>query len=95
MKLLVVFCCCLPVLAALPEAHRVTSLPGVDLAQSNASHFSGYLQVQKQLNVVRDFAIFVNFSHAQPTTVLLLRPASRPHSAAFGLGEWVVILVQK
>ena len=53
--------------AAAPAGHRVTSLPGVDLSASNASHFSGYLEVQQLYNV---FYYYVQ--HPDPTKPLLV-----------------------
>lgn len=52
--------------AASPDAHRITSLPGVDMGQLDASHFSGYLAVQ-ELSV---FYYYVQ--HPDPTAPLLV-----------------------
>jgi carboxypeptidase C (cathepsin A) len=51
-------------------SYRVTDLPGVDLSQSNSSHFSGYLDVQDSSTKLKVFFYYVQ--HPNPSKPLLV-----------------------
>ena len=69
--LLLLLACALTTTVAVPAHQRVTALPGVDLSTSNASHFSGYLRVQADVEIATD-TFYYYVQHADPTAPLLV-----------------------